>query len=253
MPSLFLRYHPTKRIFAQHLFTQPSTTMDCATFDHRLLSSPLASALPPDALAIISGSVQVDNALYLDTLSRVAIQPKHISLILTCYEPIFPDLVARWRSFASVENVVAGFGRVLPVIPYLSEMAEELVLHSPAKASPGLLSMGCRPSSRLSAHEVSVAPDDETLSALLSLHRLLCFKRDSFLGLVDPEKISMLLKHQNRAIRYLSIRILCIYLKASDAAQEEIFARHSVGVTDGKIMGPWEEGEVDYGVLMWGL
>jgi midasin len=224
--------------------------MDCTTFDQRLLSSPFVSSLPLDALAIISGSVQVDNGRYLDTLARVAIQPSCTSLILTYYEPIFPDLVARWGNFASVEKVLAGFGRVLPVIPHLSEMAEEFVLHSPALASPKFLSIISCPSLGPSVREISAASDDETLDMLLSIHRLLCFRRNSFLGLVNPENISMFLEHRSRAIRYLSVRILCIFLKASDAAQEEMFTKHSVGGADERVMGLWEGKEVDYGVLM---
>ena len=114
--------------------------MDCSKFDQRFLSSPLISSLPPDAISIISSSARVDNGLYLNTLSRIAVNPNFTSLILTCYEPIFTDLVARWRGFATVEQLAAGFARVLPVVPFLVDFAEEFLLRSgPGETAPGFL------------------------------------------------------------------------------------------------------------------
>src|SRR5437588_13017062 len=114
--------------------------MDCSKFDRRFLSLPLISSLPPNAISIISGSIQADNNLYLDTLSKIAVNPNFTSSVLTCYEPIFTDLAARWRGFATVGQLAAGFARVLPVMPFLADIAVEFLLRSgPGETVPEFL------------------------------------------------------------------------------------------------------------------
>jgi len=227
--------------------------MDCSKFDQRFLSSPLISSLPPDAISIISGSTRVDNGLYLDTLSRIAVNPNFTSLMLTCYEPIFADLVARWRGFATVEQLAAGFARVLPVVPFLADLAEEFLLHSgPGETAPGFPTRMERLSDELCLEELStVGHGEKSLDMLLSLHRLLCFRREGFLGLVNADVLFGLMRHKYLPVRYLSVRILSIYLKAADRAQETMFSRFGVGGTaKEKVLGLWEGREVDYGFLM---
>ncbi|RPA93652.1 hypothetical protein L873DRAFT_1518806 [Choiromyces venosus 120613-1] len=227
--------------------------MDCSKFDRRFLSSPLISSLPPDTISIISGSAQVDNGLYLDTLSRIAIDPNFTSLILTCYEPIFTDLAARWRGFAMVEQLAAGFGRVLPVMSFLVDMAEEFLLHcGPGETASEFLTSMERLSNELDSEELStVGHGEKSLDMLLSLHRLLCFRREAFLGLVNADVLFGFTNHKYLPVRYLSLRILSIYLKAADRAQEGMFLDFGVGSTaEEKVLGLWEGREVDYGFLM---
>jgi len=229
--------------------------MDCSKSDQRFLSSPLISSLPPDAISIISGSTRVDNGLYLDTLSRIAVNPSFTSLILICYEPIFADLVARWREFATVEQLAAGFARVLPAVPFLADLAEEFLLHSgPGETAPGFPTRMERLSDELRLEELSaVGHGEKSLDMLLSLHRLLCFRREGFLGLVNADVLFGLMRHKYLPVRYLSVRILSIYLKAADRAQEAMFSRFGVGGTaKEKVLGLWEGREIDYGFLMSG-
>ncbi|CUS14036.1 unnamed protein product [Tuber aestivum] len=226
--------------------------MDCSRFDRRFLLSPLIASLPPDTISIISGPTQVDNGLYLDTLSRIAVNPKFTSLILTCYEPIFADLAARWKGFATVEQLAAGFARVLPVMPFLADLAEEFLLCSGlGETSPEFLTMVERLSGESCSEELPTADHGEKLlGMLLSLYRLLCFKREAFLGLVNANVLFGLVRHKYLPIRYLSIRILSIYLKATDRAQELMFVGFGVGgTTKEKVLGLWEGREVDYGFL----
>ncbi|KAG0638072.1 hypothetical protein HOY80DRAFT_1080648, partial [Tuber brumale] len=226
--------------------------MDCSKFDRRFLSSPLISSLPPDAISIISVSTQSDNSLYLNTLSKIAVNSNFTSLILTCYEPIFADLAARWRGFATVEQLAAGFARVLPVMPFLADIAEEFLLRSsPGGIAPEFLTTMKRLSDELRLEELStVGHGEKLLDMLLSLHRLLCFRREAFLGLVNVDVLFGLVGHKYLPIRYLSVRILSIYLKAADRAQELMFFNFGVGGTaQEKVLGLWEGKEVDYGFL----
>ncbi|KAG0131716.1 ATPase, partial [Tuber indicum] len=227
--------------------------MDCSKFDRRFLSSPLISSLPPDTISIISTSTQADNSLYLDTLSKIAVNSNFTSLIFTCYEPIFADLAARWRGFATVEQLAAGFARVLPVMPFLADIAEEFLLRSsPGGTAPEFLTMMKRLSDELHPEELlTVGHGGKLLDMLLSLHRLLCFRREPFLGLVNVDVLFGLMRHECLPIRYLSVRILSIYLKAADRAQELMFFNFGVGgIAQERVLGLWEGKEIDYGFLM---
>ncbi|KAI5781155.1 putative midasin [Geopyxis carbonaria] len=220
--------------------------MDCREFDERFAatvsaSPELSAQLPSEARSILSHSNASSNT-YLDTLSRLSIHPVFSSHILVCYEPLFPELVARWRNIATPVQMAAAFGRVLPVVPYLAEMAEYFLM--PKNGEKGLLSTLNPSDLTEAAHESAL------LEVLLALHRLLCFKREAFLPLIDAAELYQLLQHPHRPIRYVAIRILCIYLEVADAMQEDMFGKYGVGAQSENVMGVWENQEIDYGFLM---
>lgn len=225
--------------------------MECAGCDVRFLDSVqqdlrLAADLPVEARAIIESHAA--NNLYLETLSRLSIHPIFSSAVLACYESLFPELVARWPAFATPAQIAAGFGRVLPVVPYLSEMAEFLLLSRLDEAM--FLPTALNLSLQHARDEACAVPADVVLENLLALNRLLCFKRDTFLPLADTTTLYHLLEHPHRAVRYLAVRVLCIYLKAADAAQDEMLEKYGVSRRSEAVMGPWEGRHVDYGFLM---
>ncbi|KAL7273036.1 AAA ATPase midasin [Rhizina undulata] len=225
--------------------------MDCSACDHRLLSSDRVSDIPAKAAAVIARSTPASNDSYLNTLSALALSPAFTSLILTCYEPVFPDIVARWRGLASPEEAAAAFARVLPVVPYLADLAEEFLLPCSADGSRTFLSSISHLSPQSDAATVAAVPAAAAQDILLSLHRLLCFKRTPFISLVNPANLFPLLRHPNRAVRYLTIRILCIFLKAADHIQDELFNQYGVGDnSEEKVTGEWEGIEIDYGFLI---
>lgn len=227
--------------------------MECASFDQRFLSAVsqstvLTAALPVEAQAIVSQLCDLTSSnVYLETLSRLSLHPVFCSTILACYEPLFPELVARWPTFAHTPQIAAGFARVLPVVPYLVEVAECLLLERDGKRFL-LEALGL--DAECSQDEVCAVSHMVALEALLALNRLLCFKRDTFLPLVDTTTLYHLLHHGHRAVRYVAIRILCIYLKVADAAQEEMMEKYGVGRLSEAVLGPWEDRDVDYGFLM---
>jgi midasin len=228
--------------------------MECAAFDEQFLSkinseSRLNTLLPNEARAIIEQSYKATNDVYLETLARLSIHPVLSSTILACYAPLFPELVVRWPTFASAAQIAVGFGNVLPVVPYLVEVAEHLLLAHPDRKRSLWAEFGL--SSAPTPEEVSSVRVGSALEILLALHRLLSFRRDEFLPLVDTPTLYHLLGHTHRAVRYAAVRILCIYLKAADAAQEEMLDKYGVGKNSEKVLGPWDGREVDYGFLMW--
>jgi midasin len=228
--------------------------MECAGFDERFLSaislsSSLSAHLPVGARTILSRSCDVTNHVYLETLSQLSIHPIFSSTILACYEALFPELVARWPTFATTAQIAAGLGRILPVVPYLVDMAEYLLQSQLEEQKFLAVVLGL--SDGVTHEEVCSLPTELAVESLLSLHRLLCFRRDTFLPLIDTTNLYPLLHHPHQAVRYVAVRILCIYLKAADAAQEEILEKYGVGKRAEKVLGPWEGRDVDYGFLMW--
>ena len=126
------------------------------------------------------------------------------------------------------------------MVPYLADMAEFFLLQTPGAEKPYFLNI-------TNAESASNGP--ATPEALLGLHRLLCFKRDSFLPLVDSANLYTLLQNESRPTRYLAIRILCMFLSVADAMQETLFEKHGVGRNSDAILGTWEGQEIDYGFL----
>jgi len=226
--------------------------MECAAFDQRFLdaiylSFELTAALPADAQAIVSQTCSATSNVYLETLSRLSLHPVFCSTVLACYEPLFPELVARWPTFAHTARIAAGLGGILPVVPYMVELAECLLLPGERdKFLPAALGL----SDASNREEVCAVSHVAALETLLALNRLLCFKRDVFLPLVDTRILYHLLAHSHRAVRYIAIRILCIYLKAADAAQEEMLEKYGVGRRSEAVIGPWEGRDIDYGFLL---
>lgn len=217
--------------------------MDCTGFDTRLLQSPLASSLPNNVLV---GVYSADSQLYLNTLSRLAILPEFTELVFIWYEPLFPDLAARWKAFAHPEQMAAAFARILPVAPYLAGLAEEFIMHQ--SVAPG--DYFFTHISKLSDEEIATVEVD-SIDNLLSFWRLLSFRREAFLGMVKVENVAPLLKHPEKVVRYMAVRVMGLILKVADAAREEMFQKYGVGNdSEEKVMGLWEGKEIDYGFLV---
>ncbi|KAI5852686.1 P-loop containing nucleoside triphosphate hydrolase protein, partial [Morchella snyderi] len=199
--------------------------MDYTVSDTHFLST-ASGLLPPDTIALLS-SRTTNTQLYLSTLSRLALRPDLTTRVFSSYEPLFPDLCARWRDTTTTASEIAcAFARVLPLAPYLADVAEEFL-------TPGSIVL------------------EDGLEVLLALWRLLVFRRESFSGLVKIESVAPLLTHKECAVRYLAVRVMCIFLKASDSTREEMFAQYGVGNEgEEKVIGAWEGKEIDYGFLV---
>lgn len=227
-----LRLHPHRKM------------MDCACGDARLVSSPLFSQLSPEIQSIITGSTSTDTQTYLSTLSALAIEPTLSSLIFTTYEPLFLELASRWPSFASVHSIAAAFGHILPLAPYLVVFAQEILS---SDANPSLLESISHLTKDSTLQELEMLPVENTREKLLSLYRLLMFSKRAFVGLVEPLNLFPLLRHTNRAIRYLVIKIMCIYLNAGDSQEQEMMSNY---LGEEAALGMYEGRMVDYGFLV---
>lgn len=183
-----------------------------------------------------------DNQLYLDTLSRIALDPRLSDFIFINFEPIFPDLVSRWTSFATPLEFAAAISGVLPVAPYLVPFAEHFLL------GPGLRSFQSAASSPpqtnliLTSH-IDRLPVEVVQQGLLAVVRLLKFDFQSFSQLIRLEDVWPLLQHASNAVRFLGLQIIIITLKVADSAAEELLLKYC---GSGAILGVLDGSELDF-------
>ena len=215
-------------------------TMDCSWADSQLCTPHAGkSNLPRELLEIISHG---SNPQFLDALALAALDPKNTETIFTYYEPIFGDLCGRWLSSLEVEAsplaIVSAFARILPWASHLAVFAEELILNQRAGVFEQI-------SSRTGFHLQDLS-DQVLHDLLLAVFRLLLFDNHAFAQAIAPLQLQFLLRHENRCIRYLAVRVLCLYLHAADMAMIKMMAQY---LGEEAIIGDWEGRSIDYGFL----
>ncbi|KAI5796399.1 hypothetical protein DFH27DRAFT_115210 [Peziza echinospora] len=217
--------------------------MDCSASDALLQASPLFSLIPAEIQATITGASRADSQTYLTTLAKLALEPSLTSEILRCYEPIFAELVARWPPLAPIEAIASAFGRILPLQAYLITYAQQFLI----TAKPTLMRGVSHISTISSPEELESLPTDTIREVLLSLYRLLMFRREVFMELVDSVCLFGLLRHSDRAIRYLCTKILCIFLNSGEHQEAESI-KNNLGHE--AVMASYEGKVIDYGFLV---
>lgn len=185
------------------------------------------------------------NQDYIDTLANLALDSRCTSVIFSTHHEFFVELCSRWLTALRANNssvdpiiVLSAVTRVLPLAPHLAIYAKELLF----RQRPGKLRMF---SSR-SAMALVELPETRLFPLLLALYRLLIFDNEEFAGLISPAQFQVLLGHRQESVRYLAIRILCLYLHASDAAMENMIQKYC---SEEKILGSWEHLKIDYAFL----
>ncbi|KAF2836680.1 P-loop containing nucleoside triphosphate hydrolase protein [Patellaria atrata CBS 101060] len=146
------------------------------------------------------------------------------------------SLQAQWLTSQSPIAAIAAFGRIIPFAPHLTEYAEHYCsqLKDILDFEP------------LSPESVRSNSGDSIEECLLGIYRLVSFDNAVFARYIKPSHLQALLAHQSRPIRYLAIRILCLYLHASDSSIQSILAQH---LNDGDVTGSWEGKTIDYRFL----
>ena len=180
------------------------------------------------------------NSQYLESLAELALNPRWTSIIFAAYEPLFVDICNRWISKETSQrdplDVAAALARILPLAAHLSIYAEEVIFRRPGGAYDVFLSQ--------SFMGLSQIPEVRLMSLLLCLTRLLEFDNETFASAVSPVKLQLLLCHPHHAVRYLAVKLLCLYLHAQDATFVETISRHTGG--EDKISGLWDDNVIDY-------
>lgn len=210
--------------------------MDCSNADDQLFSNRLLlQSLPEELLSTIRHGT---NSQYLDALAALALDARWTSTIFTTYEPLFVELCSRWISSDTGSEpvaVAAALARVLPFAPHLASYAEELICRQRAGAFAFLCSR--------KAAQLTELSEGTLHDLLLALCRLLMFDNETFASAVSPAQLQVLLQHPRRSIRYLAIRVLCLYLHAADAALATMVRKY---LGEEEIEGRWEDTTIDY-------
>ena len=200
--------------------------------------------LPPEVLEVVQSHA---STTILDAISHAALHPRLTDRLFAHFEPVFPDICARWISGRSREKnrgpIVAAFARILPFAPYLSVFLEQFLYDGPAEPAR-------RPTlSPISLNSWSSVPNDQSdLShILLSVWRLNSFDQRTYGPLISPADLQELFGHDSRAVRYLAIRIFCQLVHASDFKLEALVQEY-LGTAE-PIPGQFDGQEIDYGFL----
>lgn len=188
--------------------------------------------------------ISQDTFTHYNTASpaSLAIEALNLNLtdtLFTQYEHLFVDVCARWLvSDTNSLKKIAAFGRIVPFAPHLAEHVETFL----SKQSLG----GLLDPVSISISNVEAVPEREICELLLGIFRLLSFDNTNFAKYVRPSTLEILFLHMSGVVRYLAIRVFCLYLHAADAVAEEMlkrFAGHDA------LHGEWEGKIIDYRFL----
>lgn len=208
--------------------------MDISRCSTQLLESLSGiGSLPGEVLELL---YRGSNTQYLKTLSQLALDPTYTPTIFATHESVFVDVCSRWLASPETEDLsaLAALARILPSAPHLSVYAGYIL-----KRKRGILEA-------LASRQVMALqnlPAEKLEPMLLALCRLLMFNNEAFAPAISPAQIQVLLRHSRPNIRYLAIRILCLYLHASDAALKSMIESYIGG---DEISGQWEDKMIDY-------
>ena len=179
------------------------------------------------------------NTQYLDLVSTLSLDPSYTSLILSAHQTISVEICARWVFGTSHQSnsvaIFAALARILSIQPHLSVYIKELLAQ---KQNEFLLAL--KSPNAMALLEV---PHNVLQEILLALYRLLLVDNEAFALLVAPAQVQPLLGHAFRPIRYLAIRVLCLYLHTSDACLEQMIDRY---LGKQEVEGEWEGINIDY-------
>ena len=186
-----------------------------------------------------------------DALATLALVPSLTQKIFVDHQELFVDLCGRWIVFLqagkeSSLSVLSATARVLPHAPHLIVHLEPILqdrLHGSDPQHP--VNAWNYLSSRHRLDPTGLA-HDQLQELLLATLRLLNFDNDTFAATISPTTLLPLLSHASRPVRYLSIRILALYLRAADSFQRALLERH---LDDQAVQGAWEGKLIDYGFL----
>ncbi|KAK5030524.1 AAA ATPase midasin [Exophiala sideris] len=195
--------------------------------------------LPLELRSII---LQSRGSQYFNALADAARRPHCADVIFPLYNPVYPELIARWTSDLSASPTlrelvpfISSLARILPYATYFRHHVKQLLVSLPGLTRPSGL-----------GRESSLLDDQELSSFLIALFRLLSFDRDILAETVAPAFLSSFLRHQSSTIRYLAVQCFCMVMHYADAFSEQMVEKY-VG-KDG-ILGDWEGKAIDYRLL----
>ncbi|TKA79762.1 hypothetical protein B0A49_02655, partial [Cryomyces minteri] len=203
--------------------------MDCSWATLRLLSK--AGELPHELLTTLRDG---SNQQYLKAITDAALDPAYTYTLFTHLEPLFSHCCAAWVDLNRHVAVVGAFGRILPFAPHLTEYAEVMLSRAQGGFIGILINAVSKPED---------IPELEASELLLGAFRLVAFDSAVFETYLHVAHVRFFLQDSRRTVRYLAVRLLCLYLHSADAATERMISTH-LG-TD-PILGKWERKNIVY-------
>src|ERR1700761_2833471 len=178
--------------------------------------STITSRLPEEIVEILRDK---STRHCLGYLSHHLLDHHQTDSIFPSLELLLPDLVSRWLSLDQVVCVIAAFGRIVPFQPHLSVL----------------------PRIFLRRHELNREiwtswSEESLLEFLLGLYRLALADSEILLLSLKPMDLLFGLNHDSRPVRYLTIRLLGLFLHTSDAMYSNLVQKYLGG---GPICGLW--------------
>lgn len=223
--------------FSASFYKMPASLLSTSQLSHEATVRTLNQGFALPTTILRPGK----NAHNLDTIAELALDPKHTSKIFVTHEGLFVEICSRWREWLRLSSrsdplaMLAALASILPHAPHLSVFVEELLGRQPNGILQALASRN--------ATALIDFPDECLHRLLLALCRLLLFDNEAFAGTVSPTQLQLLLQHAQQSIRYLAIKLLCLYLHASESAMLKMLERYC---SEGAISGTWEDKNVDY-------
>ncbi|EPE31743.1 P-loop containing nucleoside triphosphate hydrolase [Glarea lozoyensis ATCC 20868] len=186
---------------------------------------------------------------FLDSLSLTALEPKLTLRLYAIFECIFTDTCARWTSLGEgrtqSNSVIEALARIVPLAPHLSVYLEKYL----ATTSQTIAHTSHQPFIQdlyiTNPHSNPLAVL-ELQRILLAAFRLLRFDKYTFSSVISGVHIQSLLHHEDKAVRYLTVRIFCQLLLASDSKLEAMIQEY---VGSDAVFGDFDGEQVDYGFL----
>lgn len=190
----------------------------------------LARASLPDELLQIVRDHNSSNAIYLQSLTKAALDARYTYTLLAHCGDLFAHICASIRANSSLATSIATLGRVLPHASFLAPFATGLLERE--------------------RHQLGQSKDEDLLY-LLGLFRLLRFDHRIFRKFIQADELATLLGNSSRPVTYLTLRILQIHLSAADHWFESAVRRYLGADSDqgSEIDGLWDEKVIDYRFL----
>ena len=173
----------------------------------------------------------------INALATEALKAGVTDELFVPYEGFFTEVCARWiQSGAQTEEKIAAFGRILPLAPHLAEHVERFLAHVSQSTFLG---------SQI-PHRSTESGSSHIVELLLGAFRLLSHDCRTFAQYVRPIAVQRLFQHPDRVVRYVAVRLFCLYVHAADHATQEMIKRH---VGEGEVEGTWGGQQIDYRFL----
>lgn len=199
--------------------------------------------LPPNLLNTLT---QYPSADYLDAVAAAALSPPLTERIFVHFEQLFPDICARWvlaaKDTPQIIDTASALARTLPFAPYLATFIHHGSPIADKTLRPEKIGLQIPTIDTI----LQLNNEELTLKSLVLSWRLLNFDFVAFSHPLSPALLQTLFSHQNRAIRYLAIRVFCLLLHASDYKLESLIETH---LGKDAVMGELDGKTVDLGFL----